>query len=96
MSRIFVDEKKCKHSEGFFCTTVTIGDDILQHCFACVLVCGFWLPFSPEFAGNIVETKPQKNPIVDMWRLNTVAFLPHPAEDRKWKDAPQRPVEPPV
>jgi hypothetical protein len=90
MTRLFTTEKDCKHDGKFFCTAVSLPNGDWQHAFACDCICGFWIPFDPEFAGKITEKKPQKNPIVDMWRLNTVAFLPEPAPRAEgWKDGPR-------
>lgn len=87
MSRMIIDQKVCRHSEGFYCTSVSLASGVLQDCFACALVCGFWMNFSPEYAGRIRDRPLHKNPEVDMWRLNTVAFLPQPTDrEGGWKD----------
>ncbi len=86
MSRILVDQKTCPHNEGFFCTSVTLDDGRIQNCFACVLVCGYWLAFWPEQAGSIQEEKVPKDHRIDCWKLNTLAFYPHPApREEGWK-----------
>lgn len=86
MSRILVEQSKCKHSEGFFCTSVMAGDELIQHCFACTLVCGFWLNFNPESAGSLRNAVLPSRYTDDVWRISTMWFSPEPASrEGGWK-----------
>lgn len=74
----------CPHQGKFFCTTVTTEEG-KTYAYACLQRCGFWLNFDPVFAGAIKEKIVPFNIALDSWRLNTVAFLPHPDTTREWK-----------
>lgn len=90
MTRLFITEQACKHDCNFFCTAVSLPEGGVQHAFACDAICGYWLPFDPVYAGSIQEERVPSQIGVDMWRLNTMAFLPHPSDrEGGWKDGPK-------
>lgn len=86
INRLFIDEKRCQHSDVFFCTSVSVPEGI-TYAMACSFLCGFWLNFDPVWAGAIQEVHVPKDYRHDFWRLNTVAFLPNPDPNRIWKDS---------
>lgn len=69
-----LDERKCPHNQGFFCTSVLEGEEVIS-AMVCGLVCGYHMNFDPEYAGKIQEAEVPWNYNWDAWKLNTVCFL---------------------
>lgn len=85
-------KNECLHESFFYCDTVSCEEGV-TYAFVCIKRCGFWLNFDPRWAGKIQERPTPKDYKLDCWRLNTVAFLPHPSTDRLWKTSRPMAVE---
>lgn len=83
---------RCTHQSKFFCTSVSTEEG-KTYAYACLQRCGFWLNFDPAFAGAMKEKIVPFDPTQDIWRINTMSFLPHPDPTRVWKNSQPMAVE---